>query len=65
MKPQRGQEASAAAQQAWREPLLLNILEVKDHSDTVVARAHGIDDRNASESLRGGRIFVSKSRHRL
>ena len=61
MKPQRGQEASAAAQQIWREPLLLNILEVKDHSDTVVARAHGIDDRNASESLRGGRIFVPRS----
>ncbi|WP_090142171.1 ribosome maturation factor RimM [Limnohabitans sp. DM1] len=61
MKPQRGQEAAASAQQAWREPLLLNILEVKDHSDTVVARAQGIDDRNASESLRGGRIFVPRS----
>lgn len=61
MKPQRGTEAPAAAQQAWREPLRLNILEVKDHSDTVVARAQGIDDRNASESLRGGRIFVPRS----
>ena len=61
MKPQRGQEAAASAQQAWREPLLLNILEVKDHSDTVVARAQAIDDRNASESLRGGRIFVPRS----
>jgi 16S rRNA processing protein RimM len=61
MKPQRGQEAAASAQQAWREPLLLNILEVKDHSNTVVAHAQGIDDRNASESLRGGRIFVSRA----
>jgi len=61
MKPQRGQEAAASAQQDWREPLLLNILEVKDHSDTVVARAQAIDDRNASESLRGGRIFVPRS----
>ena len=61
MKPQRGQVATASAQQDWREPLLLNILEVKDHSGTVVARAQGIDDRNASESLRAGRIFVSRA----
>ncbi len=60
MKPQRGIQADAS-QQAWSQPLLLNILEVKDHSDTVVARAQGIDDRNASESLRGGRIFVSRA----
>jgi len=60
MKPQRGIQADAS-QQAWSQPLLLNILEVKDHSDTVVARAQGIDDRNASESLRGGRIFVSRT----
>ena len=63
MKPQRGQEAAASSQQVWREPLLLHILEVKDHSDTVVARAQGIDDRNAAESLRGGRIFVPRSSH--
>lgn len=60
MKPQRGTDATAS-QQAWSQPLLLNVLEVKDHSDTVVARAQGIDDRNASESLRGGRIFVPRS----
>jgi 16S rRNA processing protein RimM len=61
MKPRRGTDAADAAQQAWNEPLLLSILEVKDHSDTVVARAQGIDDRNASESLRGGRIHVSRA----
>ncbi len=60
VKPQRGIPA-ASAQQAWTEPLQLNILEVKDHSDSVVARGQGIDDRNASESLRGGRIFVSRA----
>jgi 16S rRNA processing protein RimM len=39
----------------------LAIKEAKDHSDTVVASAHGVDDRNAAESLRGARIFVSRS----
>jgi 16S rRNA processing protein RimM len=61
MKPARGQATAASSQQVWREPLILHILEVKDHSDTVVARAQGIDDRNASESLRGARIFVPRS----
>jgi 16S rRNA processing protein RimM len=61
MKPQRGTETLVSSGQVWTQPLLLNILEVKDHSDTVVARAQGIDDRNGSESLRGGRIFVSRA----
>jgi 16S rRNA processing protein RimM len=61
MKPQRGQEASAIAQLAWTDALLLDIHEVKNHSDTVVARAHGIEDRNGSEALRGARIFVPRS----
>ncbi len=61
MKPQRGQEASAIAQPAWTDALLLDIHEVKNHSDTVVARAHGIEDRNGSEALRGARIFVPRS----
>ena len=41
--------------------MLLQLKEVKDHSDTVVACAQGIDDRNAAESLRGARIFVPRS----
>ncbi|MCE2782524.1 ribosome maturation factor RimM [Limnohabitans sp.] len=61
MKPQRGLEAAASAHQAWREPLVLPIKEVKNHSDTVVACAQGVDDRNAAESLRGARIFVPRS----
>jgi len=61
MKPQRGQEAAASSQQVWRDALLLDVQEVKDHSDTVVARALGIEDRNGAESLRGARIFVPRS----
>lgn len=40
----------------------LNIKEVKIHSDTVVACAHGVEDRNAADSLRGARIFIARSR---
>ncbi|MBX3653648.1 MAG: ribosome maturation factor RimM [Ramlibacter sp.] len=40
---------------------LLRIRETRDHSDTVVASAHDIEDRNAAESLKGARIFVPRS----
>jgi 16S rRNA processing protein RimM len=39
----------------------LAVKEAKEHSDTVVATAHGVDDRSAAEALRGARIFVSRS----
>ena len=39
----------------------LAIKEAKTHSDSVVASAHDIDDRNAAESLRGARVFVARS----
>ncbi|MDD2917403.1 ribosome maturation factor RimM [Rhodoferax sp.] len=39
----------------------LRIKEAKIHSDMVVACAHGIDDRNAADSLRGARIFIARS----
>lgn len=40
---------------------LLRIREAKDHSDTVVASAHDVPDRNAAEALRGARVFVPRS----
>jgi len=39
----------------------LAIIETKRHSDTLVASAHEVDDRNAAEALRGARIFISRS----
>lgn len=39
----------------------LAIKEAKDHSDSVVACAHDVPDRNAAEALRGARIFISRS----
>ncbi|MGV3678556.1 MAG: ribosome maturation factor RimM [Acidovorax sp.] len=41
--------------------VILPIRQAKDHSDTVVAWAKGIDDRNGAEALRGARIFVPRS----
>jgi len=61
MKPARATATTAPAASTWTEPLLLQVKEVKDHSDTVVACAQGVDDRNAAESLRGARIFVPRS----
>lgn len=39
----------------------LAIREAREHSDSVVASAHGIDDRNAAELLKGARVFVPRS----
>ncbi len=39
----------------------LAIKEAKEHSDSVVAAAHDVNDRSAAEALRGARIFVSRS----
>ena len=63
MKPKRTTETAASKTEpvAWTAPLLLCIKEAKDHSDTVVACAQDINDRNAAESLRGARIFVPRS----
>ncbi len=41
--------------------VLLPIREAKQHSDSVVASAQGFDDRDAAESLRGARIFISRA----
>jgi len=39
----------------------LAIREAKEHSDTVVASAHEVDDRSAAEALKGARIFIPRS----
>lgn len=46
---------------AFRGTVLLRVRETKDHSDTIVARADGVEDRSAAESLRGARIFIPRS----
>ncbi len=41
--------------------VLLRVREAKEHSSTVVASAHDVDDRSAAEALKGARIFVARS----
>lgn len=41
--------------------VLLRVREAKDHSDSVVARADGVEDRSAAELLKGARVFVPRS----
>ncbi len=41
--------------------LLLKVIEAKEHSDSVVASAQGVLDRNTAELLKGARIFVPRA----
>ena len=45
----------------FKTPQLLKIRAAKDHSDSVVAHADGVDDRSAAELLKNCRIFIARS----
>jgi 16S rRNA processing protein RimM len=53
--------AVVAGAEAWTQPLVLKVREVKEHADTLVACSEDVADRNAAESLKGARIFVPRS----
>jgi 16S rRNA processing protein RimM len=40
---------------------LMRIREAKVHSDTIVAVAHEMEDRDMAEALKGSRIFIPRS----
>lgn len=42
-------------------PVKISIKEAKEHSDSVVASAHDVLDRDTAESLRGARVFIPRS----
>jgi 16S rRNA processing protein RimM len=46
---------------AFSGTVTVSIDEAKTHSDSVVAKVKGLDDRNAAEALRGARIFLPRS----
>ncbi len=46
---------------AFSGTVALAVSESKAHSDSVVAKFAGIDDRTPAEALRGARIFVPRS----
>ena len=47
--------------QAFSGTVALHVDEAKTHSNAVVAKISGIDDRTAAEALRGARIFLPRS----
>ena len=46
---------------AFAGTVLLRVREAKEHADTIVARADGVEDRDTAERLRGCRIFIPRS----
>lgn len=58
-RPVRATET--AGTEAWTQPLLLKIRDIKAHADTLVASSDVVADRNAAEGLKGARIFVPRS----
>lgn len=46
---------------AFAGTVVLTVSESKTHSDSVVAKFEGFDDRTPVEALRGARIFVPRS----
>lgn len=41
--------------------VLLTVKQAREHSDSIVATAEEIPDRNGAEALRGARIFISRA----
>ena len=46
---------------AFTGTVVVTVDEAKNHSDSVVAKINGLDDRNDAEALRGCRIFLPRS----
>ena len=46
---------------AFSGTMLMRIREAKVHSDTIVAVAHDMEDRDLAQALKGSRIFVPRS----
>ena len=46
---------------AFASSVSVHVAEIKAHSDGIVARLDGVDDRNAAEALKGVRISVPRS----
>jgi 16S rRNA processing protein RimM len=54
-------QPSERGPKAFSGTLLLRVREAREHSDTVVASAQEVDDRDTAEALKGARVFVARS----
>jgi len=61
-RPVSASAASAgAAPVRLARPRFLKVRQAREQGDAIVVTAEGVDDRNTAESLRGARVFVSRS----
>jgi 16S rRNA processing protein RimM len=49
-----------AKEPLFNTPQLLKIRSTKEHADTIVVQADGVDERNLAELLKSCRIFISR-----
>ena len=61
LKPSEKAGVARPASVSRAMPASLNITQVKEHGDVVVALAEEVSDRTAAEALRGARVFVGRS----
>ena len=54
------QPAEKGGKSFFAGTVLLPIRQARTHSDSIVAWAQGVDDRDGAEALRGARIFVPR-----
>lgn len=54
-------QPSTRGVKSFEGTVLMKVREAKEHSDSIVANAHEVDDRNTAELLKGARIFVPRS----
>ncbi len=55
------QPAEKGGKSFFTGTVLLPIRQARTHSDTIVAWAQGVEDRDGAEALRGARIFVPRA----
>jgi 16S rRNA processing protein RimM len=53
--------AAKAAAAKLAKPRFLQMKQVREQGDIVVATAEGLEDRNDAEALKGARVYVSRS----
>ena len=61
LRPPAAQPGRPVREVAAPLPMLLRIIEAREHGDDVVASVRDIGDRSSAEALRGARIFVPRS----
>jgi 16S rRNA processing protein RimM len=54
-------QPSERGAKTFQSTMLLSVRQARTHSDSIVASAEAVDDRDAAEQLRGARIFVSRA----